>query len=155
ARAATGRQGVRAEPAGSRRTNPVAGRGWCQHDNRTQQGSSPEPLPTPVAAGSLPQEDVAARPEAAPGRRYPACFGCLFLCCCQPRLPWYSIACVAVHSCSKGSHTGVPSAKIWHFGTQLGLALGTLALSSVWHLALWHSARFGTWHFGTWVFHLR
>jgi len=43
----------------------------------------------------------------------------------------------------------------WHFGTQLGLALGTLALSSVWHLALWHSARFGTWHFGTWVFHLR
>src|SRR5205823_2830341 len=27
----------------------------------------------------------------------------------------------------------------WHFGTQLCLALGTLALSSVWHLALWHS----------------
>src|SRR5947209_12958582 len=26
---------------------------------------------------------------------------------------------------------------------------GTLALSSVWHLALWHSAPFGTWHFGT------
>src|SRR5438105_2273597 len=26
---------------------------------------------------------------------------------------------------------------------------GTLALSSVWHLALWHSALFGTWHFGT------
>jgi hypothetical protein len=43
------------------------------------------------------------------------------------------------------------SARFWHFGTQLGLALGTLALSSVWHLALWHSARFGTWHFGTWV----
>src|SRR5437764_14794582 len=48
----------------------------------------------------------------------------------------------------------------WHFGTQLRLALGTLALSSVWHLALWHSAPFGiwpsgsrevsaTWHFGT------
>jgi hypothetical protein len=30
----------------------------------------------------------------------------------------------------------VPSATFWHFGTQLGLALGTLALSSVWHLAL-------------------
>src|SRR5205807_7128440 len=28
-------------------------------------------------------------------------------------------------------------------------ALGTLALSSIWHLALWHSALFGTWHFGT------
>src|SRR5437773_451620 len=41
------------------------------------------------------------------------------------------------------------SATIWHFGTQLRLALGTLALSSVWHLALWHSAPFGTWHFGT------
>src|SRR5438445_12520182 len=26
---------------------------------------------------------------------------------------------------------------------------GTLALSSVWHLALWHSALFVTWHFGT------
>src|SRR5438105_4791134 len=37
----------------------------------------------------------------------------------------------------------------WHFGTQLRLALGTLALSSVWHLALWHSAPFGTWHSGT------
>src|SRR5437870_1818426 len=37
----------------------------------------------------------------------------------------------------------------WHFGTQLCLALGTLALSSVWHLALWHSALFGTWHSGT------
>src|SRR5947208_10386264 len=41
------------------------------------------------------------------------------------------------------------SATIWHFCTQLRLALGTLALSSVWHLALWHSAPFGTWHFGT------
>src|SRR5438132_12093508 len=41
------------------------------------------------------------------------------------------------------------SATIWHFGTQLRLALGTLALSSVWHLALWHSAPVGTWHFGT------
>src|SRR5207244_3434678 len=41
------------------------------------------------------------------------------------------------------------SATIWHFGTQLHLALGTLALSFVWHLALWHSASFGTWHFGT------
>src|SRR5438067_10035659 len=37
----------------------------------------------------------------------------------------------------------------WHFGTQLRLALGTLALSSVWHLALWHSTPSGTWHFGT------
>src|SRR5947208_10386265 len=39
----------------------------------------------------------------------------------------------------------------WHFGTQLRLALGTLALSSVWHLALWHSRTewhlaLGTWH---------
>ena len=41
----------------------------------------------------------------------------------------------------------MPSAKKWHFGTQLRLALGTF--SSVWHLALWHSAPFGTWHFGT------
>jgi len=27
----------------------------------------------------------------------------------------------------------------WHSGTRLCLALGTLALDSVWHLALWHS----------------
>src|SRR5438132_3941812 len=33
--------------------------------------------------------------------------------------------------------------------TSTRLAIGTLALSSVWHLALWHSTPFGTWHFGT------
>src|SRR5207302_11152017 len=37
-----------------------------------------------------------------------------------------------------------------HFGSECQVPQsGTLALSSVWHLALWHSALFGTWHFGT------
>src|SRR5207253_7816311 len=39
-------------------------------------------------------------------------------------------------ACHSGSECQVPKS-------------GTLALSSVWHLALWHSAPFGTWHFGT------
>src|SRR5438309_1504820 len=59
------------------------------------------------------------------------------------------INCLVADSRKRSRGAECQSATIWHFGTQLCLALGTLALSSVWHLALWHSALFGTWHFGT------
>jgi len=48
-----------------------------------------------------------------------------------------------------GPECQVPSAKKWHSGTRLYLALGTLALDSIWHLALWHSSSRAERHFGT------
>src|SRR5438132_4075472 len=55
-----------------------------------------------------------------------------------------SILCASRTASSTGEHSGC------HSGSECQVPKsGTLALSSVWHLALWHSAPFGTWHFGT------